>query len=143
MHPIKNEDHNYASVSAALEERLSAFNETAIGPLRKRRLALSVHDDHAMLVGGLAGEIFWNALYVVSLWVREDHRREGYGSRLLEAAEDAGRRAQCDVAYLSTFTFQAPAFYEKNGYAIFGELTGVPPGASRQWFRKDLSRISP
>ena len=31
------------------------------------------------------------------------------------------------------------AFYAKDGYELFGELTGVPPGSNLKWMRKGLA----
>ena len=139
MHLILEEDHRFREVNEDLEKRLRAFNEAAAGPLHRQPIAFTVRGDGDALIGGLTGELFWNALYIVSLWVDDQHRRRGYGAALLRAAEDTARARACHVSYLSTFGFQAPAFYEKHGYEAFGELTGVPPGSSRTWFRKRLA----
>jgi len=32
------------------------------------------------------------------------------------------REYGCELCHLDTFNFQAPVFYKKNGYEIFGEL---------------------
>jgi ribosomal protein S18 acetylase RimI-like enzyme len=138
MRPITREDHRYRELNDHLEARLRAFNEIAAGPLRRTPIALTVREDGGDLIGGLIGEMFWNALYIVSLWVEESYRRSGYGSGLLREAEEAARANGCQVAYLSTFDFQAPSFYVKHGYELFGELTSVPPGSNRKWMRKNL-----
>jgi len=139
MRATLREDHKLDEVSAALERRLRAFNEAAAGPLHRKPVVLTVRSDAGTLLGGLVGEIYWNAVYIQHLWVDEAHRRQGYGAALLQAAEDAARSESCDVAYLSTFDFQAQRFYETHGYAVFGELPDVPPGSRRQWFRKALA----
>jgi len=77
-------------------------------------------------------------LFVHWLWVAEGYRRQGVGSRLLMEAEEAARAKGCHGAYLDTFTFQAPKFYERHGYREFGRLENFPPGHSRIWFAKGL-----
>jgi NADH:ubiquinone oxidoreductase subunit C len=37
---------------------------------------------------------------------------------------------------VSTFSFQAASFYERQGYALFGVLEDFPPGHSQLSFRK-------
>ena len=138
LHRVTIEDPNSGEVSSELEKRLRAFNEAAAGPLGARRVVLAVRDETNRLIGGLTAEIFWNALYIDILWVDEDHRRRGYGAALLLRAEDAGRAESCDVAYLSTFDFQAPSFYDRYGYEVLGELQDVPPGSRSRWFSKKL-----
>src|ERR1700733_13030693 len=45
--------------------------------------------------------------------------------------------APCHSAWVDTFSFQAPGFYPKLGYEVFGELD-YPPGHRRIFFRKHL-----
>jgi hypothetical protein len=41
-------------------------------------------------------------------------------------------------AYLDTFSFQAPDFYQRHGYRVFGELVDFPPGHTRYYMTKQL-----
>ena len=77
-------------------------------------------------------------LFVQMLWIAEPYRRRGIGSRLIAEAEQAAREQGCRRAYLDTFTFQAPTFYERLGYREFGRLDDYPPGHSRIWLAKRL-----
>ena len=52
------------------------------------------------------------------LYVEEKHRGRGYGSQLLERIEQQARAAGAKRIFLNTFSFQAPAFYEKHGYQL-------------------------
>jgi GNAT superfamily N-acetyltransferase len=140
MYAITPEHQHAAEVSADLTARLIRFNEQHAGPLQTRQIALTVRNDTGIMIAGLAGEIFWNALYVHQLWVDAEHRRKGYGSRLLRRAEELAGDASCVCVYLSTFEFQAPGFYSRLGYSVIGELRGVPADSRRQWFSKTLSR---
>ena len=125
-------------LAAQLDDRLSAFNEGHAGPLRSEGLALAIREGERLLAG-LSGEIFWNALHIDLLWVAAEHRRHGYGRALVQRAEELARERGCDVAYLSTFDFQAPEFYAAMGYHVIGELAGVPRGSRRRWFAKQLT----
>jgi GNAT superfamily N-acetyltransferase len=138
MHPITSEHHNLAEIARELGDRLTRFNEDRAGPLRTRHIALTSRDDNAKIIAGLTGETFWNALYIHLLWVDAEYRGHGYGTSLIECAEGLAIEASCTCVYLSTFEFQAPGFYVRNGYSVIGELAGVPPGARRQWFCKTL-----
>jgi GNAT superfamily N-acetyltransferase len=142
MHPILSENENLAEVATELGNRLIRFNEDRAGPLQTRYVALTVRDDDGRMIAGLTGEIFWNALHIDLLWVDEAYRGHGYGTSLIERAEGLAAEASCACVYLSTFEFQAPGFYARNGYSVIGELAGVPPGARRQWFCKILPTTS-
>ena len=74
----------------------------------------------------------------MNLWIREDLRGCGYGHRLLTLLEDAARQHGAKNAYLDTFSFQAPDFYQKHGYQVFGTLKDFPVGHKRYYLRKQL-----
>ena len=78
-------------------------------------------------------------LFVNWLWVAAPYRRSGEGSRLMQAAEAEARARGCRGAFLDTFSFQAPGFYEKLGYSEFGRITDFPKGFDRIWLMKRFS----
>jgi predicted N-acetyltransferase YhbS len=57
----------------------------------------------------------------------------------MEKAEGEARARGASLVYLNTFSFQAPAFYERLGYEQFGELADTPKGAKRMWYVKKLT----
>jgi GNAT superfamily N-acetyltransferase len=77
-------------------------------------------------------------LFLRWLWVAEAHRKLGIGSQLLSSAEDAARTSNCRAAYVDMLTFQAPEFYERQGYREFARLTDFPRGHARIWLSKLL-----
>jgi GNAT superfamily N-acetyltransferase len=79
------------------QSRLQEWNETVVGPRNTRLLTLSVRDEHGRLIAGLDGELHWNAFYLATLWVHEDHRGRGYGTALIERAEEEVRAHSCEV----------------------------------------------
>ncbi|MCP4204625.1 MAG: GNAT family N-acetyltransferase [bacterium] len=101
-------------------------------------LSVFAADAEGDLAGGTAGKVNWNWLSVNLLWVAAAHRRRGLGSLLLERIEAEARRRGCRHSHLDTFTYQARAFYESNGYAVFAALDDYPTGHSRLFLRKDL-----
>jgi len=72
------------------------------------------------------------------LWVKDELRGRGYGSRLLTLAEDEARQCGAKSVYLDTFSFQAPNFYKPHGYQVFGELQNFPAGHQRYFLTKQL-----
>ncbi len=44
----------------------------------------------------------------------------------------------CRGAWLDTFSFQAPGFYESIGYQRLGDLPDFPPGSRRHFLWKPL-----
>ncbi|MEU9855053.1 GNAT family N-acetyltransferase [Streptomyces sp. NPDC047974] len=146
-----NHDHDEAGLTVGdrdpdlaklLDRGLDAHNFAATGTTPEDQGALSVRaQDPATgeTVGGLTAWTWGGLLGIEMLWVHEEHRRDGWGSRLLRAAEAEARRRGCDRATVSSFTFQAPDFYRRHGYAETGRTLGIPGGAEDVHFYKSLS----
>ena len=117
---------------------LHQFNIQQAGDDHGKPLCFVLYAPDQELVGGIIGETHWEWLYVNLMFLREDLRGRGYGQRLLRLAEEEARKRGAKNAYLDTFSFQAPAFYEKQGYEVFGELQEFPPGHQRYYLRKKL-----
>jgi GNAT superfamily N-acetyltransferase len=103
-----------------------------------RDLTVFVRDDAGVVCAGLTGTTDWGWLFVRLFWVSESLRGQGVGTRLLDAAEAEARSRGCHSAWLDTFSFQAPGFYEKRGYARFGSLPEYPRGFERHFYWKKL-----
>jgi ribosomal protein S18 acetylase RimI-like enzyme len=131
-----------------LSERLSAgldeFNFAATGTTAddQSELSVKVLDDAGEIVGGLTAWTWAGLLGIEMLWIREDRRSEGWGSKLLLAAEEEARRRGCDRACVSSFTFQAPDFYQRHGYTETGRTRGIPGGAEDVHLFKKLDPSS-
>ncbi|WP_407555272.1 GNAT family N-acetyltransferase [Streptomyces sp. Pv4-95] len=143
-------DPNGATVSignrdAELGERLSQgldevnFPATGTTAADQGALSVKVVDDAGNLIGGLSAWTWGGLLGIDMLWVREESRQEGWGSKLLLSAEEEARRRGCDRACVSSFTFQAPAFYQRHGYVETGRTLGIPGGAEDVHMYKSLS----
>ncbi|MNI86022.1 hypothetical protein D3C73_1430700 [compost metagenome] len=60
------------------------------------------------------------------LWVSEAYRGQNISSQLLNEIENEAKEAGCLLAHLTTYSFQAPCFYQKNRYVVCGEIEGFP-----------------
>jgi GNAT superfamily N-acetyltransferase len=101
-----------------LEDQLYAYNVEQTRVDDGRWLTVFVRDDSGRIAAGLHGWTWGGGAKVQTLWVRQDLRRHGYGTRLLAAAEAEARARGCDRIQLDTFSFQAPLFYQKHGYEV-------------------------
>ena len=121
-----------------LPNGLEAFNERR-WPHHPpwRPLAVFIRND-GEVVAGLAGETYCGWLFIKYLWVSEDLRWRGVGRELMARAEARARDRGCHSAWVDTFSFQAPGFYQKLGYEEFGRLD-YPPDHQRHFLRKRLS----
>ena len=117
---------------------LRAFNERFTAPYDLQDIVATVRDGAGALMAGLTGYTNWEWLYVDYLWVHDSLRGSGLGARLLAAAEEEAVRRGCRWSRLYTYDFQAPGFYRKQGYEVWAEMEGYPPGHRQIWFRKSL-----
>ena len=114
------------------------YNIQIAGDTQSKQLCFVLRAPDKKTVGGLIGKTYWDWLYIDLLFVKEELRGRGYGHRLLEMAEDEARKCGVKNVYLDTFSFQAPEFYKKYGYHVFGELKDFPQGHQRYFFTKQL-----
>jgi len=128
------DDADYTVVGFGIRD----FNNRHGGASGHQPLCLFLHAPDDSVVGGLIGSTYYGWFYIDLLWVREDLRGHGHGQHLLALAEQEARQRGAKGAYLDTFSFQAPDFYRKNGYEVFGELGDFPVGHTRYFFRKRL-----
>ncbi|HEV7858247.1 MAG TPA: GNAT family N-acetyltransferase, partial [Pyrinomonadaceae bacterium] len=123
-----------------VSEGLLAFNVAYIGrEPQDAPVTLFLRDTEGRVVGGLMGGWRWGWLYTNKLWVQEQYRGQGAGSRLLRAVETQALAAGCTDAVLDTFSFQASPFYERHGYKIYATLEGFPPGYRLHFLHKRLA----
>ncbi|MEF0941743.1 GNAT family N-acetyltransferase [Rhizobium sp. BR 362] len=120
----------------AILNPLLAFNRAKTGDDRYEPVALVLRDATNQTVGGLWAKLYYDWLFVELLFVPESLRGNALGSKLLKQAEQLAKEKGCVGIWLDTFSFQAPGFYEKQGYERFGTLPDYPRGRERVFFRK-------
>ena len=121
-----------------IREALNQFNCAHVGDDGHTPLHLIEYDADGNIIGGLLGGTYWGWMYIDILWVREDHRRQGVGSRLLTEAEKEAVRRGCHHVHVDTMSWQAPAFYQKHGYEVIGVLPDIPRGNQKYLLMKAL-----
>ena len=109
-----------------LQDKLHEYNVEQTGATDGKWLCIFVRDDNGVIAAGLHGWTWAGSSKVENLWVSRLLRRQGYGTRLLEAAEREAAARGCRQLFLDTFSFQAPLFYQKLGYEIIGAVDGFP-----------------
>ena len=127
------------SVRDEILKPLRTFNESRVGPIKAEGLAITLRDAGGAVTGGLWGTSVVSWLYIDLLVVPEEFRRQGLGAKLLTHAEEIARKRGCVGLWLNTGTFQAPGFYEKQGFTAFGTIPDYPPGHAAIFYLKRLT----
>jgi GNAT superfamily N-acetyltransferase len=119
-------------------QAINQYNTQQAGDEKAQRICFAVQGPDQEIAGGVIAAVYWDWLFIDLMWMREDLRSQGFGNRLLKLVEEEARERGAKHAYLDTFSFQAPDFYKKHGYQVFGELRDFPPGHQRYFLRKEL-----
>lgn len=101
-------------------------------------LGVYYEDETGKKLAGLTGKTFGNWLCINYLFVSENLRNQGIGSKIIISAENEARNRGCKYVFVDTFSFQAPAFYEKLGYRCVFSLTNYPYTEERHYYIKEL-----
>jgi ribosomal protein S18 acetylase RimI-like enzyme len=126
------------AIAEQLVAEVNRFNIEATGIQDVREVLVTETGDDGELLGGLYGWCWGGTCWIQALWVREDARKRGLGSRLLQAAEEIARDNGCVQLGLDTHTFQAPDFYARHGFEVVGTLPDYPVGHAQLVMRKRL-----
>lgn len=83
-------------------------------------------EENDQIIGGLSGYIGWRWMNIEILAVHPKYRNNGHGRTLLDKAIKYAQKKNCIGIRLSTVDFQAPEFYKKFGFEIYGILKNHP-----------------
>ena len=101
--------------------------------------AFFIRDKAGHITAGANGSVIFGSIYTDQLWVDIDHRKSGYGTKLMEAIHEYGRQSQCTLSTVNTMNFQnAREFYEKLGYRVDFERSGYNKNSKMLFMQKDL-----
>ena len=122
----------------AIVAAMLSFNESRIGDDGYEPLAILLRNDDGKVQGGLTAKCYYRWLFIDLLFVPEAFRGAKLGGKLLAQAEQWAKERGCVGVWLDTFTFQAPGFYEKQGYSVFGALENYPNGETQRIFLRKM-----
>ncbi|MDK8181768.1 GNAT family N-acetyltransferase [Paenibacillus sp. UMB4589-SE434] len=104
---------------------------------RYEEVNLFIKNEEGQVCGGVVGEICWNWLEVHYLYVDEELRKQGYGSKLIAEVEQIARDKKCDFIKLDTLSFQALDFYKRHGFEVYGSIENAGTH-THYYMKKDL-----
>lgn len=138
-HVIETGDQPDSEAERVIGQGLALFNEQASGLNDRRALTVLVRDpDTQAVLGGLIGKTSLGMAFLELFHLPDALRGTGIGTQLLHTFEAQARARGCRTAVLYTLSFQAPGFYEKNGWVRFGEFPCEPAGSRRIFLVKQL-----
>ena len=137
--PVTSVGKADAALDRLLNEQLAKFNAAAtsgVAPAEELTVRVEQAGD---VVAGISGWTWGDAAGIGMTWVQEDHRGTGVGARVMSAFETEAKRRGCTHVFVTSFTFQAPGFYQRHGYREIFRCESVPTaGRDDVHMRKDL-----
>ncbi len=132
-------DHNPSQFdNDTVMEGLISSNERVMGEPRDKEFSVFLKNDSGNVFGGIQAHFDKESVYIEALWVDEKLRKQGYGSKLMNAAEQEAIKHGCIFSITDTLDFQAEDFYLKNGYQRMGEIKKYWYEHSRFFLKKVL-----
>ena len=133
-------EHNpSAQILEFLEDRIYEHNRDQTGRDDGQLFSIVIRDD-TEIIAGIAGWTWAQAAEISTLWVQAHYRHHGYGSQLLQMAEQEALARGCRIMTLASYSFQAPDFYLKHGFQVAFQLEDFPPGYRQVYLVKRLSQ---
>jgi GNAT superfamily N-acetyltransferase len=124
--------------AARITDLLVAYNNQHTPASRREPLQVVARDATGNLQGGALGWTIHRWAYIDIFVLADAHRGDGTGAKMLAEVERIARARGAVGVYLFSYSFQAPGFYERQGYHEFGRIDGLPAGHSKHWLTKRL-----
>jgi len=131
-------DNTESQKAQEIGDLIRSYNRSKREAAESEPLNLYVEDDSGQVMAGLVAETFGNWLEIEYLFVKEDLRGQGIGPQLLQQAESEAKKRNCRFAFVNTYQFQAPAFYQKHGYKEVFTMKNYPYTGQRHYYQKEL-----
>jgi len=129
-----NEDAPY------IREKLMEYNMQYLSneeiAFANEDVSITVQDEEGNILGGITGNTKLHCLFIQFLWIDESLRGLGVGAKLLKEIEELAVKKSCKMVRVDTFSFQAPEFYKKQGYEVYGTVEDFPKGYSHYMLLK-------
>ena len=135
---IKRTGEEDEAVGGFLHNEFTRYGEQNGVALNYDEFCFAAENGDGKIIGAITGRAYYNEVHIVDLIVDGKYRRSGLGRQLVGTVEAAYRGKGYDVITLTTFGFQAPAFYKKLGYSVEFVRTFADPKLNKYFMKKAL-----
>lgn len=109
------------------------------GLLKKPAIDINIYlKDGDKTVGAILCDTFNFCLYIEIMWIDKEYRGKGLGKELISKAEKIAKDNGCIFAHTCSLSYQAPEFYKRCGYEVFGKLDDYPDGIVQYFLKKKI-----
>ena len=97
---------------------------------------------HAMengeIIGGATGRVHFSQFYLDNIWVKEEFRSKGIGTRLHEAIIACAKQSACKRIQLNTLNEKAVEFYVGLSYETLAVIEGYVDGFNLYYMARKI-----
>jgi GNAT superfamily N-acetyltransferase len=120
-----------------IQKGINKFNNEKMGE-NEKEFCIYLRDESDVIHGGLFAVSYSESIHIILMWMEDELRGKGYGTKLIKAAEEEGIKRNCLYSCVDTFSFQAEGFYRKCGYQPIGIVHHALLNHSRIFLKKYL-----
>ena len=121
-----------------IENRLEEYDESHITYRREGSIHIGIKENNQLIAGLDACMTAFKIMYVSTVFVNEEYRRQGYGTILMKEMESRAKRMGANTIRLDTFDWQGKEFYEVLGYQLVGNYSNNDDHYSEYFFLKRI-----
>ena len=121
-----------------IENRLEEYDESHITYRTEGSIHIGIFENNQLIAGLDACMTAFKIMYVSTVFVNEEYRRQGYGTILMKEMESRAKKMGANTIRLDTFDWQGKEFYEALGYQLVGNYSNNDDGYSEYFFLKRI-----
>ena len=121
-----------------IENRLEEYDESHITYRMEGSIHIGIIENNQLIAGLDACMTAFKIMYVSTVFVNEEYRRQGYGTILMKEMESRAKGMGANTIRLDTFDWQGKEFYEALGYQLVGNYSNNDDGYSEFFFLKRI-----
>ena len=93
------------------------------------------------IVGGATGRVHFSQFYLDNIWVKEEYRSKGIGTKIHEAVVTCAKQCACHRIQLSTLNEKAVRFYTRLNYETLAMIEGYVDGFNLYFMARKINRM--
>ena len=121
-----------------IENRLEEYDESRITYRMEGSIHIGIKENNQLIAGLDACMTAFKIMYVSTVFVNEEYRRQGYGTILMKEMESRAKSMGANTIRLDTFDWQGKEFYEALGYQLVGNYSNNDDHYSEYFFLKRI-----